>query len=227
MRLEREYLDMDDRPRSTEADAISGFLQEVARVGSHSFETTLRRDLKIDGRRAHKVMEAFAAKFEVDMASYDHRRFFTAYDLDFGFLTPDYTWVFLTLNPHFRRAWHAAQAYEVSVGHLAAVADKKVWFDPAPEAHPPAIEVSSPFWQRLFSNAWTLLRWPYRLFSIVLIAAVCGGVLYSVVAALGAALQQQWMGVFAAIFAGGSLALFGAVLLAKTAKRIQARLGAD
>ena len=218
---------MTDLATTTASEAISQLLREVADARLSGPGDKLRRDLGIDGRRAHRFMQAFADRFSVDMATYDHRRFFTAYDLDFGIATPDFTWLFLSINPGFRRAWNAAQTYEISVQHLAAVADRQSWFDPAPEPHSPPVEVSSPYWQRVFLDAWTMLVLPYRLFSLMLMAVIGWGVIYSLFAMARAAISQEWMGVLGAVLSGGVLAFWGAVILGKTARRIQARLGGD
>lgn len=211
---------------------IASWVREKAHVGRVVQATDrLRRDLGIDGARAAELMTAFAAAYVEDMGGYNHRRFFSSYDWGWWgsdvFVLPEFTWLFRTINPSFRRAWDAAHTYEISIAHLTEVAQRRTWFDPPPVAHPPPIQVSSPLWQKRFEALGQILLLPFRIFWLAVMAAIFAAIGYSIWVGANALIQRDWSGALDALVGFALFATWALVILRKTAARIQARLGVD
>lgn len=82
--------------------------------------TRLREDLGLDGDDGEEFLGAYGARFHVDLAGFEFRRYFRD---EANLLSP-----FLVLLEGWRRGrW---QTRPITAAHLAAVADAGRWFDP-------------------------------------------------------------------------------------------------
>lgn len=95
-------------------------------------ETSLHGDLGLDGDTAAGFMAAFTNKFGVDMGGFYWLRYFS--DEGFDPLAPVLIAAARRASPQFNRRFRAALAEEreITLGHLAEIAEAKRWAHPGP-----------------------------------------------------------------------------------------------
>lgn len=92
--------------------------------------TRLFSDLGMDGDDAHDVMQAFCARYPVDMSTFHWRRYFGDEGWSMG--QPAVVLVLQAASRSFRERWATAERAEreITVAHLARVAEAGHWFEP-------------------------------------------------------------------------------------------------
>ncbi|WP_395645485.1 hypothetical protein [Terricaulis sp.] len=108
----------------------------LKRVDAVTPDMRLRADLGVDGDAARDFIGAFAARYEVDLDRLVWRRFFR--EEGFDPLAPALAFWLRRLDRDFAYRWSRAEdaEREISIAHLARVAETKKWFDPGAEAKP-------------------------------------------------------------------------------------------
>jgi hypothetical protein len=116
---------------------ISALVAQFVGKAPHEItpEMRLHADLHLTGDDAHGLMALFQDRFKVDMSGFVWLRYFE--DEGWNFLDPAVVMVGSLFSRRFAAQWTAAEAAEreITVAHLAEVADRRVWFDPGPEHH--------------------------------------------------------------------------------------------
>lgn len=92
----------------------------------------LYADLGLAGDDAHGLMAVFQDRFKVDMSGFVWLRFFD--DEGWDFVGPALVLAARLLSTRFDERWTAVLAAEreISLAHLAEVAERGVWLDPPP-----------------------------------------------------------------------------------------------
>lgn len=108
----------------------------LKRVESVTPDMCLRADLGIDGAAAQDFMTAYKEKYGVNLDRLVWRRYFR--EEGFDPLAPALVFWLRRLDRDFSHRWTAAEdaEREISIAHLARVAQAKKWSDPGADARP-------------------------------------------------------------------------------------------
>jgi hypothetical protein len=99
-------------------------------------ETRLAADLGLRGDAAHAFLDEFAEKYGVHLGMLRFRRFFE--EEGFDPLAPALIFWLRRIDRNFALQMRAAEATEreITIAHMARVAEAKTWFDPAVSDQP-------------------------------------------------------------------------------------------
>lgn len=99
-------------------------------------ETRLAADLGLKGDAAHAFLDEFAEKYGAHLGMLRFRRFFE--EEGFDPLAPALIFWLRRIDRNFARQMQAAEATErdITIAHMARVAEAKTWFDPDAAAKP-------------------------------------------------------------------------------------------
>ena len=133
-------MDRRDGPRRPHA-AVSDTLAEITALAAQFTDkepadiapsARLYADLGLTGDDAHGLMAVFADQFKVDMSGFVWLRFFDDEGADF--VGPALVLAARLISTRFDERWTAVLAAEreITLAHLAKVADRGAWFDPPP-----------------------------------------------------------------------------------------------
>lgn len=108
-------------------------------VGKEPHEITphmrLHADLHLTGDDAHGLLATFEDRFKPDMSNFVWLRYFE--DEGWNFLDPAVVMIGSLFSARFGTRWAAAMAAEreITIAHLAEVADRGAWFEPGVKHH--------------------------------------------------------------------------------------------
>lgn len=93
-------------------------------------ESRLFTDLGMDGDDASEFLQAFSQRFDIDWTGFHWLRYFGDEGIDV--FAPVFSVVAQSLSANFRQRWKAAREAEreITVAHLARVAEAKRWIEP-------------------------------------------------------------------------------------------------
>lgn len=116
--------------------AAMAHARALKRVDEVTPAMRLRADLGIDGDAAQDFMTAFKEKYAVNLDRLVWRRYFR--EEGFDPLAPALVFWLRRFDRDFAHRWNAAEnaEREISIAHLARVAQAKKWSDPSADARP-------------------------------------------------------------------------------------------